>query len=110
MNKKQIEAHGKIDSDSPTMLEQIWGFNELSKYGTLDEEEYKKTLTELSKGDLQSHARDMGIVPIDNAERLLQNCLREFRNYVTYLKKPTIAAVRPKAPSKAIKDILAEGR
>jgi len=108
--KEQHEAHGKIDSAEPTMLEQIWGFNELSKYGTLDEEEYEKNLLEMSKIDLQAHARELGIVPIDSVERLTQNLLREFKNYVFYLRKPAKAQSAPKNPTKTVKAILSEGR
>ena len=110
--KEQMEIHGKLDSKDGefTRLEQIWGFNELSKYGTLNEEEYQKNLLEMSKIDLQAHAREIGIVPIDSVERLTQNLMREFKNYVFYLHKPIKAKVAPKNPTKSIKNILSEGR
>jgi len=108
--KEQHETHGKVDSFEPTTLEQILGFNELSRYGTLNEEEYERELKEMSKIDLQAHAREKGIVPIDSVERLTNNLLREFKNYVFYLRKPIKAKVAPKEPTKNIRNILAEGR
>ena len=113
MSKKvKIETHGKIEG-APTTLEQVWGFNEYAKYGTLDEEEYSAQVVEMNRTDLETHARKVGVVVVESTARLRDNLVREFRRYVTYLRKPETKAVdstsHPTIPDD-IKKILAEGR
>ena len=38
------QANAKVETQELTSLDQIWGFNEISRYGTIDETEYKKDL------------------------------------------------------------------
>lgn len=109
--EKVIEAHGKEESTQPTRLEQVWGFNELSKYGTLEESVYEKQIDELNRTDLEAHARKVGVVIVESTARLKESLKKEFRNYAFYLRKPA-----PKAPSSTnevndeVRRILSEGR
>jgi len=109
--KHTNEIHGAIDQDQPTNLEQIWGgYNELAKYGTLDEQEYTSQLDEMNRTDLEAHARKVGLVPIHDSARLKKNLIREFQTYAFYLRKPAKNKPAPKAPSKSVQSILNEGR
>ena len=43
--KPVIETHGKVeDKFEPTLLEQVWGRADISRYGTLVEEDYTKRI------------------------------------------------------------------
>jgi hypothetical protein len=110
--KKLTESHGKVEGSQPTMLEQVWGFNELSKYGTLDEAEYKQRLDEMNRTDLETHARKIGVVIVESSARLQDKLLQEFRNYVFYLRKPA-PKVQTQSQGKVsdeVRRILAEGK
>ncbi len=106
----QFETHGQVDSDAPTNLEQIWGYNELARYGTLDEKEYQGRLDEMNRTDLESHARAIGLVPIHDTTRLKKNLIREFQSFTVSLKKPVQSKLAPKTPTKEVDAILKEGR
>lgn len=103
------QIHGKIEETEHSTLDQIWGDTGLSRYKTLNEEVYKNYLSELNKTDLQTHASQVGIIPIDNTEMLAKRLIREFLKYVSIYKKP---AKQPKQLpiSKEAKRILEEGR
>lgn len=120
---KQIETHGKIEEPAPpanapfvpTRLEQIWGgFNEMSRYGTLKEEEYETQLNDMNRTDMEAHARRLGIIILESSARLKESLKKEFRVYISTLNRPTVAtsAVTSKNTevSSAVKKILAEGR
>ena len=104
------QAHGKEEQHKPTTLDQIWGDTGMSKYRTLDEEEYTQELKEYSKTDLQAHAAKIGLIPIDNPDQLRKRLLTEFRKYASVYKAP-IHARKPSKPlpKEAIK-ILNEGK
>jgi len=111
--KKQIiEVTGKIDGKEkiekePTMLEQIWGFNELAKYGTNNEEEYSKKLNEMTRTDLETHARKVGVVILESTDRLKESLKKEFRSYYIYLYKPkTVIKPLDKKAEEEVKRIL----
>ena len=104
------QAHGKVEGPEPTTLDQIWGDTGLSKYRTLDASEYEIYLKQLNKSDLQRHAAEMGIVPVDSREMLSNRLLKEFNRYVASFKMPT-ANNNPNQPvSDKVKRILSEGR
>jgi hypothetical protein len=107
--KELKETHGKVEG-APTTLEQIWGFNELAKYGTLDEAKYKEQVDEMNRTDLETHARRVGVVIVESSIRLKENLLKEFKNYVFYLRKPATQAKTQPELSKEVKKILSEGR
>lgn len=113
--RKKIEdlgqLHGKAEEFEVTTLDQIWGDTGLSRYSTLNEEVYKNYLSELNKTDLQTHASQVGIIPIDNIEMLNKRLVKEFLKYVSAYKKPTQTKQSEQiALSKEAKRILEEGR
>lgn len=103
------QSNGNLDTQ-PTTLDQIWGDTGLSKYGTLDETEYTNQLSEMNKSDLFAHAATLGIMPIDNRERLVKSLLRNFKSYVASFQMPKALPGAPKAVSKEVSKILSEGR
>lgn len=111
MSKKTqpIETHGKVESTQPTTLEQVWGFNELSRYGTLNSSEYEKQLKDMTRSDLESHARKVGVVILENSERLRGALLKEFTSYVVSLRKPAAIQSNTQLTPEALK-VLREGR
>jgi oligoribonuclease NrnB/cAMP/cGMP phosphodiesterase (DHH superfamily) len=114
--KKSLDEVSQTDGMSveetafqPTTLNQIFGDDGGWKYKTLDAGEYEHYLKGLNKSDLQSHAVEIGIIPIDNKEQLNKRLVREFNRHVAAYKKPVKKAVNRDIP-KEILDILAEGR
>jgi hypothetical protein len=101
------QAHGKLEN--PVTLDQIWGDTGTSKYGTLNYEEYENYLRDLNKSDLQSHASKIGLVPIDDREKLVKRLTSEFIKYASIYNKPKLKEEK-KSLSKKAKDILSEGR
>ena len=59
------QTHGKTEEEpktQPTTLDQIWGDDGVWKYKTLDVEEYKNWLNDLTSSEIQSHANRLGFV------------------------------------------------
>jgi hypothetical protein len=107
--KKLIEATGKEDSLEPTTLEQIMGFNELSRYNTIEASVYENTLSDMNRTDLESEARRVGAIIVEDTQRLREGLKKEFVSYVSTLKKPR-HQTRPIQISKEVEAILKEGR
>lgn len=105
--KSLNQTHGKIEN--PVTLDQIWGDKGTSKYGTLDHKEYEEYLRDLNKSDLQSHASKIGLVPIDDREKLVNRLISEFKKYASIYNKPKTKENNISLSKKA-KDILAEGK
>ena len=103
------QAHGKEETAKPTTLDQIWGDTGLSKYRTLDATEYGTYLKQLNKSDLQRHAAEMGIVPVDSREMLSNRLLKEFNRYAASFRMPTVNQNTSPISDEARK-ILSEGR
>ena len=105
------QTHGKIEDDvkAPRTLDQIFGDDGSTKYGTLILEEYAVYLNDLNKSDLQSHANKMGLVPIDNREILISRLKKEFVKHVSAYNTPKVQDKKIKN-IKTAKDILSEGR
>jgi hypothetical protein len=104
------QIHGKIETFQPSTLEQILGGSGTGKYGTLDEGEYQQQLNNMQKVDLQAHATQIGIIPIDDRERLVKRLLSEFRMHVGAYKRPQASGKTAQAIPPEIAKILAEGR
>jgi len=104
------QVHGKEEKFRPTTLDQIWGDTGHSKYNTLEESEYEDSLGEMNKSDLQTHATQVGIIPVDNRDMLAQRLIREFRNHVNSFRAPLESRQSNKTVSKEVRKILAEGR
>jgi|TARA_R110002020_G_scaffold67202_1_gene176723 hypothetical protein len=108
--KNLSQTHAKEEEFEATTLEQIWGDDGTSAYGTLNENAYTKQVDDMNMSDLQAHASTVGIIPIDNRNTLRERLLREFRKHVSSYKKPvqesrSAAHVDPK-----VIKILSEGR
>lgn len=95
--------------NEPTTLDQIWGDTGLNKYSTLDEQKYEELLLNMSKSDLQSHARKHGLIPIDDIRTLRARLTREFKRHVGMYGKPVVHKQETKISKEALR-ILAEGR
>ena len=103
------QTHGKEDF-KPTTLDQIWGDTGISKYGTLNEDEYEKRLKEMNRTDVHSHASKVGIIPVDNRDMLHQRLMREFKRHLAAYRAPIDRKVDNVEVSDNVKKILAEGR
>lgn len=108
--EKMTQVDGKIETFRPTTLDQIWGDSGLMKYGTMDPDIYEGQLKGMNKSDLQTHATKVGLVPVDDRERLTKRLIHEFKLYVAAYKHPATASTSPKPLSPEIAKILSEGR
>lgn len=114
--KKFIETHGKVEEPKtqPTMLEQIWGYNELAKYGTMSEAEYTSQINQMNRSDLEAHARRHGVVVVEYTPRLREKLIGAFRTFVSSVRPSTsetaAASGKELKVSEEVKRILAEGR
>lgn len=105
------QTHGKDETTfKPTTLAQIWGDDGMSKYGTMDAAVYEQQLKEMNKADLQAHATKVGLVPVDDRERLVKRLIQEFRVHVAAYRQPSTRSVKPVQISPEVAKILAEGR
>lgn len=110
-SKAPIEANGKIEDGQPTMLEQVWGYNELARYGTLKEEEYNAVIMDMNRPELESHARKLGVMIVESSARLQENLRKEFRQYIASLRRPNNPSPKSsKADVDEVKKILSDGR
>lgn len=108
--KKLNQTHGKKEEFVPTTLDQLWGNTGVSKYQTLDETEYTNKLGSFNKSDLQAHAIEMGLVPVDDRDKLTLRLVKEFRKHINNYKVPkTSSSSNVKIPDD-IRKILNEGR
>tara|TARA_R100001443_G_scaffold111401_1_gene124156 strand:- start:3858 stop:4241 length:384 start_codon:yes stop_codon:yes gene_type:complete len=111
--KKIMQTHAMEEKQEfeKTTLDQIWGDEGNSKYGTLDESTYTTQIKAMNKSDLHSHAIKLGILPVENRELLTNRLLREFKKHVLSFRKPKqTSAKKPQDVSQAVKSILAQGR
>jgi hypothetical protein len=115
--KKSLESirqtHGKDEEAVkfvPQTLEQVWGDDGTSKYGTMNEEEYDQFLMEASRSDLHRHAIKVGIVAIDNLSLMRDRLMKEFKKHVASFRAPPQQPKKPKKISKEVQAILDEGK
>lgn len=112
--KKKIEelsqSHGMEEKFVPSTLDQVWGDEGLTKYGTLNEDAYSDKINEMNKTDLWSHTSKMGLVPIDNTSLLKRTLMSEFRKHVNGYKRPVETKASDPKISREVLKILAEGR
>jgi len=108
--KNLSQMHGKEEKFEPTTLDQIWGDDGTSTYGTLNENQYANQVDEMNMSDLQAHASTVGIIPIDNRHTLRERLLREFRKHVSAYKKPVQESTPITNLDKKAVKILSEGR
>tara|TARA_B100000131_G_scaffold240915_1_gene233242 strand:- start:289 stop:681 length:393 start_codon:yes stop_codon:yes gene_type:complete len=113
---KLSQADGKDDSKQETMvksqartLDQVWGDTGLSKYNTMDQSEYELRIGEMNKTDMQAHAQQIGLIPVDDVRILKQRLINEFKSHVAKYK----SVDQPKQTTEVSKEtlnILKEGR
>ena len=108
--KNLSQTHGKEEKFEPTTLDQIWGDDGTSTYGTLNENEYSIRLDDMNMSDLQAHSSTVGIIPIDNRHTLRERLLREFRKHVASYKKPVHEPKPAEKVDPEVMKILSEGR
>jgi hypothetical protein len=115
--KKIIETHGKVEEVQaptakfqPTTLDQVWGFDGLSRYGTDNEDVYRKRVESMTRADLETHARQMGVVISENSLILRDKLMTDFRQNVALARRPIDGPRRPESVTEAAKKVLAEGR
>jgi hypothetical protein len=104
------QTHAKNETNNPTTLDQVWGDEGLGKYKTLNRDKYKTYLDELNKSDMQRHASQVGIVPIDSREMLVSRLMKEFDKHVASYNMPSPNTNPTANISDAAKRILSEGR
>jgi len=105
------QTHGKVEDSeeekfAPTTLDQIWGDRGDGKYGTLDEDEYKAELDDMSLTDMHAHAAEVGIIPIDSRDMLEKRLVKEFNRHTNAYRKPAEGvAGNPLTREKEMKNI-----
>ena len=105
------QVHGKVETKFvPTTLDQIWGDDGTSLYGTVDLETYQSRIFDMNMSDLHAHASKVGIIPVDNRNMLTDRLLREFTQHVSAYRKPITAENENINIPDKVKKILAEGR
>lgn len=113
-SSKELESmsqtHGMVEKFEPTSLNQIWGDDGVSRYGTLDVKKYETGLRELTRTDLGAHAQKIGLIPIDNSALLIKRLLAEFNRHANSYKKPTSEQESPITMDSETRKILEEGR
>tara|TARA_B100000676_G_C17328389_1_gene460169 strand:- start:45 stop:452 length:408 start_codon:yes stop_codon:yes gene_type:complete len=112
--KNLSQTHGKTEEKEkyePTTLDQVWGDEGLSVYGTLNEEEYQRQLDEFNRSDLQTHASKIGVVPLDDRNRLTKTLMSEFRKHVSKFRKPSETERQIEKDTHAkVRKLLSDGR
>ena len=109
--KTPYQTHAKVEKVVPTTLEQIWGDDGSYKYGTLDDDEYQSKIKRMSRVDVQAHATQLGVVPVENREMLEKRLMKEFYKHKSIFTMPDpTPGTKDKDVSQAAKDILSEGR
>jgi len=105
------QVHGKDETQyRPTSLDQVWGDEGFGKYKTMDLEKYESHLQALNRTDLQKHAAEIGVVPIDNRDMLKKRLVGEFKKHVASYRMPNVKDTTDKKPSDEVIKILREGR
>ena len=108
--KHLAQANAKVPTMELTSLDQIWGFSEISRYGTTDEGEYKLKIFDMTRADLENHARAVGCLVLESSERLRNELLKQFRAYILSLRKPASLPQGKIKVSDAAQKVLNEGR
>ena len=108
--KNLSQIHGEEEKFQPTSLDQVWGEDGSSTYGTMNAAEYERQIDEMNMSDMQTHASRVGIIPIDNRSTLRDRLLREFRKHVANYRKPIHHPTPPEEVDAQTLKILSEGR
>ncbi len=79
--KELVQVDGKLE-DKPRTLDQILGYTGLSKYQTMNDEEYQEKISTMNKSDLNKEAINRGLIPVENRGILEKRLMNEFRIHV----------------------------
>jgi len=84
------QVHGKEEKQEyePTTLDQIWGDDGTGRYGTMELEEYKAQIDQMSRTDINAHAADLGVIPVEDRGSLEKRLTDEFISHVNSFRKP----------------------
>lgn len=106
-----VEIDGKLASNKPTSLEQIWGIDGSSKYGTMELASYEARLNDMLPVDIQNHARDVGLRPDVDTDTLRKRLVVEFQKHVASYQGSTVNVKNSRLASlpNDIRKILREG-
>lgn len=105
------QTHGKDATNfEVTTIDQIWGGNENTKFGTTDESVFAGKLKEMTRADLENFARQHGSIIVESSDRIRNELMKVFRNYVSLLKKPTVKTAAKITITPDVQRILNEGR
>lgn len=91
-------------------LDQVWGDTGLSRYKTLNRDEYLTQLREMADVDLHSHALAIGLVPNPDREQLKKRLLSEFDRYAVQFSVMEKPVMKKQKISAEVRAILSEGR
>ena len=106
------EKKSKNQEFTPTTMEQILGDTGINKYGTMELKVYEEKLNDMNKSDLQTHALNLGVPPIDDRVRLQKNLVASFKRHVSGYRMPPQPKqkIGEKNLPKEVLKIMAEGR
>ena len=105
---KLSQVHGKEEKQEyePTTLAQIWGDDGTGRYGTMDLEKYKAEIDQMSRTDINAHAADLGVIPVEDRVSLEKRLTDEFTNHVASYKKPLQKRKEDPGLEQKVKDLL----
>lgn len=106
--EKMEQADGKLDLEGMRCIDDILG-NPRSKYKARTVEGYKASLREMNLTDMHRHARDLGLVPIQDRRTLESRLVKE---YLKTGNKFFGTRVEDKQPvmTETLRKILSQGR
>jgi hypothetical protein len=103
------QVHGKEEEDQkfePTTLDQIWGDDGTARYGTMNIEEYKAEIDQMSRTDINAHAADLGVIPVEDRTSLEKRLTEEFTRHVNSYRKPLQKRVEDPGMEQKVRDLL----
>ena len=109
--KSISQTHGKEEKSQPTTLDQVWGDKGDGKYKTNDAAVYETDIREMNLTDLQMHATQIGLIPVQNREVLTKRLIKEFqKHWNSYQYAPVVKNKNYSDLPQSVKDTLSEGR
>jgi len=104
------QTHAKEETQQITSLDEVWGYNRNSRYQTIDEATYESSLKEMTRSDLENHARALGSIIVEDSGRIRNELMKLFRAYVLSLKKPAPSTASKIKVTAEVQKILNEAR
>lgn len=98
--------------NAPASVYEIIG-RKTSVYRTSNYEEYQKYLRTLNLYDLQSHAYEVGVTPVEKYEVLFDRLERKFLEEISKFraaKNNANSSIKTPEPTKQVLDILSRGK